>query len=170
MDQFCNSVFLKNYLIIGNMNISLFVCFSFLLLFASSDSTQIALDKPIELEDAKIYNHQRVELRGFLYRNQEGELVLSHRPDLKSCCIGSKALINQQIFIHGPIIPSSQAITLKGIFQIEPKYDEKGQMIRIYSLKEAEIVPTKHSYWMFFLIIAICLFCFCVYFRKTISS
>ncbi len=70
------------------------------------------------IKDPARYNGQPVEVRGFLYQDQEGSLVLRSEPGLKSCCVSGKG---PQIIIrsHDKIEPSLQARTIEGIFNIE---------------------------------------------------
>lgn len=69
------------------------------------------------MQDPVRYNGQQVEVRGFLYRNQEGSLVLRSEPGLKSCCINKDG---PQIIVRSDgIEPSLQAKTLEGVFHIE---------------------------------------------------
>lgn len=42
-----------------------------------------------------------VEIRGFLYRQDNGDFYLSPEPNLKSCCVGSVAKKSSQIRVEG---------------------------------------------------------------------
>lgn len=127
----------------------------------------ISLDRPIELEEAKVYSSQRVEVRGFLYQNEAGAFILAHRPNLKSCCLGSQALMNQQLFVQGSIVPTSQAITVRGIFLIDPHYDKGDRTTRLYILDQAEVVATNHSYRaIYFVFFALSAFLVVYFFYK----
>ncbi len=70
------------------------------------------------MEEPARYKNQQVEVRGFLYQNLEGGLVLRSEPGLKSCCVNkdsSQIAIRSQEMIE----PSLQVKTLTGIFNIE---------------------------------------------------
>ncbi len=79
-----------------------------------------------------------VSVRGFLYQTPEGFWVLSQEPDLKSCCKGSKGKVMEQIYLEGglPIEGSESVVLVSGIFNINPKHNEKGELIQYYSIKE----------------------------------
>lgn len=125
------------------MNFSISFCYCLLFLSVSTSLLQISLEKPIG-EEAVDFNNRLVNVRGFLYHNSSGELILASQPNLKSCCIGSQGLVYQQILVRGKLDPEAQVVTLQGIFKIDPQHNEQGQIIRLYSLENAEKVKSDH--------------------------
>jgi hypothetical protein len=93
----------------------------------------------------KDFNQQYVQIRGFLYRTPQGNLILAAQPDLKSCCVGTGSKVKQQVIVQGAIDPIIQqsVVNLQGIFKIDPLYDSDGQLKQFYSLYEAIILPKK---------------------------
>ena len=87
---------------------------------------------------------QHVYVRGFSYPYSSGQGILASSPNLKSCCIGSHATIFQQIAVKGNgVLPQTQhAITLEGIFKINPLYNAEGQLVQLYVLEEGREVPS----------------------------
>jgi|GEM_PF-6782302 len=104
----------------------------------------VSLENPISREAAEVYDQKTVVVRGFLYSHPSGQLVLSHRPDLKSCCIGSEALNDQQLLVEGEFLPTLTAVDLKGVFYINSFADEneKSQFTPRYLLKNVELTNT----------------------------
>ncbi|MFI5344137.1 MAG: hypothetical protein ACHQUC_07950 [Chlamydiales bacterium] len=124
------------------MNFSITLCL--LLLSVSTGVLQISLEKPLG-EEATAYNERLVNVRGFLYRHSSGELILASQPNLKSCCVGSQQLVYQQILVHGSLDPEAQAVTLQGIFKIDPQYNDQGQITSLYRLENGEKLKSEHS-------------------------
>lgn len=122
------------------MRCVLFMFFSLLFFKIYALPIQISLDKPIEEVDAAIYDRQIVEVRGFLYQNSEGQLVLANQPNLKSCCVGSQALIRQQIRVYGLMKPNLSVVTLQGIFHLSADSNNEIGSLPYYSLKEPKVV------------------------------
>lgn len=102
----------------------------------------ISLEKSIGLEEAQAYHEQIVQVRGFLYPLESGELILAHQPNLKSCCVGAQSLINQQILVQDKVSTSLSAIQLKGIFLLDPHYNAKHELTSLYTLKQVEVLST----------------------------
>jgi hypothetical protein len=44
-------------------------------------------------------DNQQIELRGYLYRDSEGNVVLTDTPNLKSCCVGKPEV--SKIYLAG---------------------------------------------------------------------
>lgn len=88
-----------------------------------------------------------VRARGFWHPLSSNEGVLSNELDLKSCCIRAPAKIAQQIFVkNAPFtLTPKRAITLEGRFNIEPRYDENGQIVQLYVLEEAKEVEKEEE-------------------------
>lgn len=69
-------------------------------------------------EQLNSYANQKVQIRGFLYPLNEDKWILSSEPNLKSCCIGSKAKSQQQLIVKGKFENvSDSVVTLEGIFK-----------------------------------------------------
>lgn len=87
---------------------------------------------------------QRVQIRGFWYSLAPDQGILAASPQLKSCCVGASSKIYQQLKVKGNIAPSSYhgAITLEGIFKIQPLTGAEGQVVQYYRLEEAREIET----------------------------
>lgn len=81
-------------------------------------------------------------LRGFLYKSTDGRWVLSDQPDLKTCCVGTSNHLLKQVTLLGTFdAPSpSSVVSVKGIFSVEPKYDNRGELISLLYLKDSQLV------------------------------
>lgn len=77
-------------------------------------------------------NSHTIELKGYLYRDSEGRVVLTDTPNLKSCCLGKTDV--SKIYLSGnfPEELPVQLSTVKGTLHGE-------------SLLEAEIVSSAGS-------------------------
>lgn len=93
-------------------------------------------------QQEKKFHMQTIEIRGFLYVNSDGQMILSSEPDLKSCCQGSLKKRDSQIFIEGNVTPSLSAVTLQGVFEV----DSDGQK---RWLKQAVLVSKNPFSWMY---------------------
>lgn len=82
------------------------------------------------------YHQHEVRMRGFVYRAEDGRWVLSPEPQLKTCCIGSGPKIAQQVILSQPDegYTEHKAITLQGIFYIEPRWDRSGNLVQLYRM------------------------------------
>jgi hypothetical protein len=91
----------------------------------------IAENHPIRAMDQQI-----VTVRGFWYPLNEHEGILAAQPNLRSCCVGSSDKIYKQIVVKdAPCqFPPNQIVTLQGLFQINPGYDEHNNLIQFYIL------------------------------------
>lgn len=120
----------------------------FLILFNSLRSEELA--------------NTRVQIRGFLYATDEGQLVLASEPNLKSCCVASEAKKADQLFISGDILPPNQA-GLVVLAEGELVQDEQQRRW----LKEAKLVETR-SDWKS-LLLCVILICLggAIYYKKT---
>lgn len=67
---------------------------------------------------------KEISLRGFLYRSDDGNWILSQEPNLRSCCVGSAKKINSQVVLEGDIneVYLQKAVTIKGIWSKEPRF------------------------------------------------
>lgn len=63
-------------------------------------------------------DQHQVRIRGFLYSTEEGKWLLAKEPNLKSCCVGSKHRIAEQIYVTGQFPQDSlqSAKTVQGDF------------------------------------------------------
>lgn len=89
------------------------------------------------------YHQKDVQIRGFLYQREDGTLILSSEPNLKTCCLGSKDKISQQVIVESQIayVPSSRSVTMQGYFSISPKWERDGTMTQLYKLEKAIVIP-----------------------------
>lgn len=73
----------------------------------------------------ELYENKAVEIRGFLYRDSEGQFFLSDVPNLHSCCI----LKANHLLLHGefPEALPKQVTVIQGI-------------LKPHSLEEAKII------------------------------
>jgi hypothetical protein len=103
------------------------------------------------------YHEKQVQVRGFWYPLNEQEGILASYPDLKSCCVGSAHSVNEQVFVKNffESITTKQLVTLEGIFKINPKYNQKGELIQLYVLEQTHLVQTSYSYLLLFIFISI---------------
>lgn len=89
------------------------------------------------------FSHQKVRIRGFIFKSDSGEWILAAEPNLKSCCVGSRERANQQIVILGEVGEigmSGQVIDVEGTLVIDPIKDSDGRWRRIYTLNEAVVI------------------------------
>lgn len=97
-----------------------------------------------ELSDQ--WEGKEVEVRGFVYANQEGQELLADTPGLKSCCVGSEKNRAKQLWVRWEgekPAPSLRAVTVKGTFHKE----KNGEELLYMELKEAELLKEKSRSW-----------------------
>lgn len=90
-----------------------------------------------------------VQIRGFWYPLSVAEGILASQPQLKSCCIRAPAKIEQQVLVKGgdlALLQPQRALTLEGIFKIEPAYNPNGELVQLFVLEQSKEVPREHSY------------------------
>jgi len=83
---------------------------------------------------------QPVHVRGFWYPLSGEEGVLASHPLLKSCCLQTPSKIDQQILVKGKalaFLPSQRALTVKGVFNIQPAFNSKGELVQLFVLENA---------------------------------
>lgn len=89
-----------------------------------------------------------IQMRGFWYPLSDEEGILASHPQLKSCCVGAPAKIEQQIVVKGDdlaLLQPQRALTVEGIFNIEPAYNSKGELVQLFVLKQSREVPRMNS-------------------------
>lgn len=93
------------------------------------------------------YDQKRVQIRGFLYRSDEGNWILSAEPNLMTCCVNKQDKIGRIIFVIGSSLEASpsQAVTVEGLLSINPAWDQNGNLKQIYVLNNATVLPTQIS-------------------------
>lgn len=89
------------------------------------------------------YHQKEVQIRGFLYQKENGCWVLAPEPNLKSCCVGSKENVAQQLIIEGEIADASpsRSISLRGHFSVAPQWESDGTMTQLYKLEKSIVLP-----------------------------
>lgn len=100
------------------------------------------------------YDQQEVAIRGFFYTKDDGKPLLASQPNLKSCCIGTKKKIHSQIALLGenPSFTSSRAVTIQGLFVVDPTYNGEDDLIGLYFLKKYQILPEENGTFVILLI------------------
>jgi hypothetical protein len=86
-------------------------------------------------------NGKSMSIKGFLYQNAKGKWLLSPEPKLKTCCIGGKKKLLSQIYLDASFDSSlvNQVVTAEGVFSIEERHDEEGDMEQLLFLKYASL-------------------------------
>lgn len=66
------------------------------------------------------FTDKECEISGFLYRADDGRVILSETPNLKSCCVGSKAKAKEQVVCIGQldVLPTTLS-TLRGVLSLK---------------------------------------------------
>lgn len=109
---------------------------------------------------------QIVQIRGFWYPLSVNEGILAPHPQLKSCCLQAPAKIEQRLLVKGEalssLLSSQRALTVEGIFQIQPSYNSKGELVQFFILDQAQEVPQQSDsiHWTFLFGIAFMIFTF----------
>ncbi len=103
-----------------------------------------------KIEDLPLWNlHGKdVLIRGFWYPLSRDMGILSSQTNLKNCCLKIHTKVHQQIFVKGDISSfcSQKALTIEGIFTIEPIYNSEGHLVQLFVLNQAkEIRPLSLS-------------------------
>ncbi len=114
-----------------------------------SFTTLRGLDDKLEKEAAiqllrrqlTLFHQHEVEVRGFLYQSADQRWILASEPNLKVCCMGAPSKISQQIFLSGKaLVPSNQAVTVRGLFQVDPLWGEQGILQQLYRMENTMVV------------------------------
>jgi hypothetical protein len=125
--------------------------FTFLMItFLISLSLQHIEGKSISFDDlrtentANPYLNQEVELRGFLYQNQDKkEWVLCSMPNLKSCCVHKANSFPIYLMDFHPSEPIHNAVEVQGIL--------KKKQSKFYLEKTRFILPYTNPFYFIFL-------------------
>lgn len=108
-----------------------------------------------------------IQMRGFWYSLSPDEGLLASQPHLKSCCLKAPAKIDQQLLVKGKIASFStkRAITLEGVFKIEPRYNSEGQLIQLFVLEQPVLVSESNGLLIWLILgvffVVFCFWCFC---------
>lgn len=103
------------------------------------------IEHPEEKERLPAWDGKDVILRGYLFVSSEGTWVLSGDPHLRSCCVAKPQKLGSQIIIRERLNERKrvhQLVTLQGTFGIQDKQDDKGEPLRLYTLKNVRVVET----------------------------
>lgn len=104
-------------------------------------------DASVQLLQRQMANvdQQHVEIKGFIYQSSDHQWILAAEPNLKTCCIGTSNKIARQILLSGNIEnpPINQAVTVKGQFLIDPKWNNDGVLTQLYRIDQAKISQDK---------------------------
>lgn len=114
----------------------------------------------LEMWDSKdSYQHKQISIRGFLYKNGDGDFVLAPLPNLRSCCLQGE---KPHLILGGEFaepLPQNVVVVsgiLKDGFLVDAKLDEQG-----YGLSPI--------YWL----LALCVGIYCVkkaFFKDTLGK
>lgn len=122
----------------------LFVLSVFVLPVLSSDVQEVFLAKISELNEQNVaaLEGKTVKIRGFLYTDSRGRLILDASPNLKSCCRGTSSKIKQQVVIDGFVNPPDNRapVLLQGSFSIQPTFSPENELIQYAILSEPEMI------------------------------
>ncbi len=82
---------------------------------------------------------QIIQVRGFWYPLSPQEGILAPQPHLKSCCVRAPTTIQQQLLVRGAVdsLSAQRAVTVEGMFKIDPRYNSKGELIQLFILEQA---------------------------------
>lgn len=96
------------------------------------------------------YQNQSLQVRGFWYPQETSGGILASAPHLKSCCLGTPEKTGQ-VLVKGELSALSidRAVTLTGIFKIDPLYNAEGRLIQLYVLESPQEVVSSFSWWPF---------------------
>jgi hypothetical protein len=122
-----------------------------LLLLSNLFITSFALAALVEpLSNPKQYDQQKIQLRGFLYRSDSNQMVLSSQPGLRTCCVASLYNIDEQIFVKSQqtLEPEKQVVLLEGVFKIDPLQDKDGRYTQYYVLDDAVKIGNRSFPWL----------------------
>jgi hypothetical protein len=110
---------------------------------------------------------QTVQVRGFWYPLSPHEGILAFQPHLKSCCLRASAKLEQQLLVKGALdsLPVQRAITLEGIFKIDPRYNSEGELIQLFVLEQARELPQPSLHFMPMIFGAFIALFLCIWFR-----
>lgn len=106
--------------------------------FAYSEAFPLKI-KFSDLESMEEVHGKNVEIRGFLYE-REGLKILSHEPNLRTCCVGAKGKREKQILLSGNFetTHSNYPVTIRGLFTHMNK--EKNHLQHLYQIDNAILI------------------------------
>ncbi len=110
----------------------------------SSDVQEVFLTEISELNEqdfAGLFG-KTVKIRGFLYADSRGRLILDASPNLKSCCRGVSSKIKQQVVIDGYFdSPDHRTpVLLQGTFSVQPAFSADSELIQYAILSDPEMI------------------------------
>lgn len=117
----------------------------------------------LSMEQAKENRHllslkgEVIQIRGFWYPLSNEEGILASHPELKSCCLRAPTKIDNQVIVKGDnlaLLQPQRALTLEGVFNIAPAYNEKGELVQLFVLEQSREVPRLNGdmKWVFALV------------------
>lgn len=94
-----------------------------------------------DLDSRSDLNGRTVEIRGFIYKRENGEFVLARDLGLKSCCVESPISRGAKILLGKDYNPpnTSLAVTLKGTLKKKLSNQSNGVAVADYWLEDASI-------------------------------
>lgn len=134
--------------------------------------THFPVEVALESHPLAAFQNQLIQVRGFWYPISSDQGILSAHSGLKSCCFKAPDKLHQQLLVKGQLLslPAQRVITLEGIFKIEPRYNQEGQLVQFYILDQAREVQQATSYALLlilgFFLVLLCLWRFFLKQRK----
>lgn len=93
------------------------------------------------------YIDQEVQIRGFIYENEDGRFILSSLPSIPTCCQKKQENLPHQIYLAGEGLSSSEgkAVAVQGVFSLAPVRDRQGNLVELYSMQNPKIIFNTNS-------------------------
>lgn len=94
---------------------------------------------------AQMDTPQEVQIRGFLYRADDGRWVLAEEPNLKSCCIGASHNAERQVVLNTDYVeaPLGFVVTVEGNLLRSRSYLADRKLASLYALENPQIIANK---------------------------